>query len=256
MRMTEQTWVLITSHPSWITEISIVELHLQWIQLPLASRMHSTVPEMMTRGQVLRHPALNITSQPPPFMSTMISQSRSHTSPPELVQALNYRTQIRVKHTHFHPHRSYPRTFIMLNHLPLSSLSLFHLHFDPLSPLWFLTDLNWLRSTCPSKELRSFHPVNFPPICFFPLSPCLILGSYYRPCAILFLLTYSHLPRCAMAPIIRQCTIRGVQRGALPGRYHCGEDNFLESIDGSSFSTFAIQCPAPKQRAESSRQAA
>ena len=191
---------------------------------------------------VLCHPALNITSQPSPFMSFIISKYHGHTSPPEPVQTLIHHTQLCAKATHFHPHKSHPRPFIMLSHLPLSSLSLFPLYFFPLSLLWFLTNLNRLRSPCPSKELCSLYPTNLPPIYFFPLSSCVILVSYYRPYVILFLLTFSLHPRCAMAPKLHQCNICGCQRGALLGRHHHGEDNHLDSIDGSSFNTFSYQC--------------
>ena len=46
-----------------------------------------------------------------------------------------------------------------------------------------------------------------------------------------------------MAPRLRQRIIRGGQRSALPGRYHRGPDNRLESFEGSSSGSHVREVP-------------
>ena len=53
-----------------------------------------------------------------------------------------------------------------------------------------------------------------------------------------------------MAPRLHQHTIHGGQRGALPIHCHHREDNHLDSIEGSSSSTFTRQSLHSEQQAE------
>ena len=173
----------------------------------------------------------------------------------EPTQEICYGTQLCSRLTHFHPPCMCPRPFKRMSPQPWETLSKFSLPFL-LIFLWHFPDSRLACSPLLRVALCSPLAVNSQCVHLFrgPSTP-LVLDTVF-PLVVHPSLEASSLPHCAMASRLRQRTIWGGQRRALPGHYHRGEDKHLESVEGSSSGNFVRQSLYPEQEEEAPMQTA